>query len=195
MISRRAFLRFAAPVLAARGRAHSEEPNPVATWELTALSGEAVSWRPGPKGRVVVFAFLGADCPISNRAQPELSRLARELSPDVEFVPVYPNAGEDADAIRRHRTEYQLTPVAYRDPKQRLADALQVGVTPEVVALTAGGRLIYRGRINDQFGGLGRGRPEPTRHDLAEALGAFLAGSPPAGRVTPAVGCRIDRAS
>lgn len=167
----------------------------MATWELTALSGQVVSWRPDPPVRAVVFEFLGVECPISNRAQPELSRLARELTPEVEFVPVYPNAGEDAEAIRRHRTEYQLTPVAYRDPRQRLADALEVGVTPEVVALTAGGQLIYRGRINDQFGGLGRGRPAPTRHDLAEALAAFLAGSPPAGVVTPAVGCRIDRAS
>lgn len=142
----------------------------------------------------MVFEFLSVECPISNRAQPELARLARELAPEVEFVAVYPNAGETAEVIRRHGAEFQIAAPAYRDPRQQLADALHVAVTPEVVALAADGRLIYRGRINDQFVGLGQGRPAPTRHDLAEALEAFLGGTPPTGVVTPAVGCRIDRA-
>ncbi|MBN8248171.1 MAG: hypothetical protein J0L84_12095 [Verrucomicrobia bacterium] len=194
MISRRAFLGFLPPVLLGGGCALTRKSESPGRWGLTALDGDPVVWRAAPGTRAVVFEFLSVECPISNRAQPELARLARDLAPQVEFVAVYPNAGETAEAIHRHRADFQRAATAYRDPRQQLADALHVGVTPEVVAPTADGRLIYRGRINDQFGGLGQGRPAPTRHDLAEALEAFLSGTPPAGVLTPAVGCRIDRA-
>lgn len=175
------------------GCASARKTRPPHSWELTRLSGTTIDWSPTPGTRAVVFLFLGAECPISNRVQPELTRLAAKFSPAVTFVPVYPNAGEDAAMIRRHRTEYCLTPLAYRDPQQHLADALDVTVTPEVVALADDGSLIYRGRVNDQFAGLGLGRPAPTRHDLQDALKAFLAGQPPTGTITVAAGCSIQR--
>lgn len=168
-------------------------PSP-GTWTLTALSGDTVSWQPALETRAVVFVFLATECPISNRVQPELSRLAGEFEPVVAFLPVYPNDSEDAGMIRRHREDFHLPPEAYRDPQQRLANALGATVTPEVVVLTPDGRLIYRGRVHDQFSGLGSGRPVPVHHDLEDVLTAHLAGAPAIGKVTPAAGCRIERA-
>lgn len=168
------------------------EPKSAPGWTLTDLSGKEVRWNPPAGTRAVVFIFTGVECPIANRAQPELTRLAREFTPAVTFVPVYPNASEDAAMIIQHRATFELPPEAYRDPRQTLAKALGATVTPEVVAVASDGRLIYRGRVNDQFAGLGLGRPAPTRHDLKDALREFLEGKPPSGIVTPAAGCRIQ---
>jgi len=72
-------------------------------------------------------------------------------------------------------------------------DRWKVTVTPEVVALAADGSLIYRGRVNDQYAALGKGRPAATRHDLREALETFLATGMAEGERTTPVGCRILR--
>jgi len=142
----------------------------------------------------VVFEFRGTECPIAARVQPELERLFHEFGPaGVLFVAVYPNGGETAGEIRRVRRDAAQTTEAAMDPQQRLADQLGVTVTPEVVAIAADGHLIYRGRVNDQYGGLGQGRPEPTRHDLEEALRAFLASGEAQGITTEPIGCRVQR--
>ena len=163
-------------------------------WELASLDGVAWTMAPRPGDRAVVFEFLGTECPIAGRVQPELERLAQELGPrGVRFVAVYPNPGETASGIRNHRAEAGQTVEAGLDPGQRLADRFGVTVTPEVVVLASDGRLIYQGRVNDQYGAVGKGRPAPTRHDLAEALREFIdTGEPKAVRTTP-VGCRIQR--
>jgi hypothetical protein len=154
------------------------------------LEGRAQLLAPSPDGRAIVFVFLGTECPIANRCLPELKALQAEfVKHGIAFAHVYPNADETPEAIRRHRAEYQLPAQAYRDPEHILAAKLKAHRTPEVVALAADGRLIYQGRVNDLYGALGVSRPQPTRHDLAEHLRAFLQGAPPAGVVQPAVGC------
>lgn len=142
------------------------------------------------ENRAVVFLFLGVDCPIANRALPELKELELSRGPrGVRFIDVYAQPDETWEAIREHRRQFGRTTEAYRDPGWQLAKRLAASRTPEAVALTPEGRLIYRGRVNDQYAALGVARLEPTRHDLAEALDAFLAGGAANGTITPAVGC------
>jgi hypothetical protein len=194
MLSRRQVIRSASQVAAlgllgitagCRGTARTPSGYPVVR-----LDGQPTKLIPAAGDRALVFLFVGVDCPISNRSLPELNRLVRDLAPHgVRFVFIYPNADESTAAIRRHEAEFSLTAEVYRDPEHRLARELGATVTPEAVALSADGRLIYRGRVNDQYAALGQSRPAPTQHDLSDALAGFLAGTPPAGRVQPAVGC------
>ena len=51
---------------------------------------------------------------------------------------------------------------------------LELKRTPEAFILDAKGKIVYQGRIDDQFG-VGFQRPQPARHDLAEALKETLA--------------------
>src|SRR5690606_31601969 len=54
----------------------------------------------------------------------------------------------------------------------------------------------YWGRIDDQYGfdrGVGYQRPEPTRHDLIEAIDEVLAGKVVSVATTAAPGCHIGR--
>ena len=137
-----------------------------------------------------MLIFVGVDCPISNRALPEISALRRatELR-GVHFVLIYANPADTTQQVRAHLTEYALTLPAFRDPGFSVATQYQAHVTPEVVLMTRDGHLVYRGRINDQSSALGRDRPQATRHDLSEALEAYLATGEVPGRVVPAVGC------
>ncbi len=163
-------------------------------WALETVEGRTLRLRPQGGQMAVVFEFLGTECPIANRVQPELERLARTLGArGVRFVAVYPNSGETPEGIRNQRAEAGLTVEAALDPQYRLTDRLRATVTPEVVAVASDGQLIYRGRVNDQFGGLGQGRPAPTQHDLEEALLAFLESGSARGVQTRPVGCRIQR--
>ena len=66
-------------------------------------------------------------------------------------------------------------------------------VTPSVV-VTQGGRVRYRGRIDDRSPSLGIYRA-PVRQDLREALEALLAGKPVPTPETAAVGCAISVSS
>lgn len=180
------------------GCTHSPRRAPGAAFELPAadLAGGPVRLACTDAGRALVLAFIAVDCPIANRAQPELHALARELEPaGVRFVQVYANADETAEEIRRHRQEFSLTGEAVRDPGGALVARCGVQVTPEVVALAPDGALIYQGRVNDQYAAPGVGRPAPTRHDLAEALREYLRTGVAAGRRTPAAGCAVRPAS
>jgi len=53
--------------------------------------------------------------------------------------------------------------------------------------------LVYRGRIDDQFAGLGKRRTVVTSHDLRDALEATLVGKPVPQPRTEAVGCPIPK--
>jgi hypothetical protein len=172
-----------------------EPPKPEAkAWStlphLPDLDGKVVGWNPPSGTRAVVFVFAGVECPISNRVQPELEALEAELSSRrIAFYEIYPYPDETAEGIRKHRLEYRRSAMAFLDKEHVLAKALGAHRTPEAVAMAADGRKIYQGRINDQYRALGVAKPEPTRHDLAEALRGFLAGEEPSGTTVPAVGC------
>ena len=72
-----------------------------------------------------------------------------------------------------------------------MVKATGVAVTPEVAVVNADGKIVYRGRIDNSFAGLGQSRRTATVHDLREALDATLAGKSAAHPETKAVGCYI----
>ena len=81
---------------------------------------------------------------------------------------------------------------ALRDPRHELVKIARAAVTPEAAVFDRTRSLAYRGRLDDRYVSLGVARPVPTRHDLAEAIAAILAGRPVREPVTPAVGCFIS---
>lgn len=193
-----AILASVAALLLLAGCTHSPRRAPGAALELPAadLAGGPVRLACTNAERALVLGFIAVDCPIANRAQPELHALARELEPaGVRFVQVYANADETAEEIRRHREAFSLTGAAVRDPGGALVARYGVRVTPEVVALAPNGALIYQGRVNDQYAAPGVGRPAPTQHDLADALREYLRTGKARGVRLPAAGCAVRPAS
>ena len=162
---------------------------------VQSLSGAPLDALQAPAGtKAIVFLFTSTDCPISNRYAPEVRRIAEAFgSKGVAFRLVYPNPSEDARAIREHMAAYSYEGVveAVRDPKLALVKFAGATVTPEAVVV-AGGKVVYRGRIDDRYVDLGRERPAPTRRDLFDALTAILDGKPAPLAKTQAVGCFIS---
>jgi len=161
---------------------------------LPALDGTLVApLAPDPAVRATVALFVRSDCPISNRYAPEVRRIHEAYSKrGVAFWLIYPDPAEEDDAIRAHLDAYSYPMPALKDPEHRLVGRTGASITPEAALFDADGKLVYLGRIDDRYIDFGRARPEPTRHDLALALDALLAGRPVESERTKAIGCFID---
>jgi AhpC/TSA family protein len=142
--------------------------------------------------KAIVFLFTSVDCPISNRYAPVVQRLYQTFAAQgVTFWLVYPNPAESPAAIRSHLQAFNYPVHALRDPAHELVKLTQVVVTPEAAVFDRRQALVYHGRIDDRYVSLGVERPAPTRHDLADALTATLAGAHITAATTQAVGCFI----
>jgi peroxiredoxin len=138
----------------------------------------------------VVLVFVAQDCPISNSYAPELQRIMAEHRTDgLRFYLVYADAS--AAAVKAHEAAYGYTCPALLDPDHALAARVGATVTPEAAIVGDGGRLLYRGRIDDRYVDFGRKRPAATTHDLRAALAAVAARRPIEIPLTRAVGCPI----
>jgi hypothetical protein len=165
--------------------------------DVQTLDGKSIDpFNSGHSARATVFIFVRTDCPIANRFAPTVERLRREFAPrGITFWLVFIDPAETADMIRAHVTEYNLHSPALRDPRHTLVALAGATITPEAAVYVSGEgvpRLVYRGRIDDRFVDFGVARPQPSKHDLQQALEAVLAGRAVMPQTTPAVGCVIS---
>jgi hypothetical protein len=146
----------------------------------------------------VTAIFVATDCPISNRYLPLLTRLSKQFMPrGVRLWLVYPNPGDTLATVRAHQSQYpaaaSLPQLIAPDPRF-LAHA-HVHVTPEAAIFRSDDVMaqpvLWHGRIDDRYLTFGTQRPAATRHDLADALNAALAGRRPTPPPAPPVGCAI----
>lgn len=162
------------------------------TIHLLDLDGLPHDLEPADHEAFTVVVFTRTDCPISNRYAPEIRQLYERFHPrGVGFYLIYVDPREQPDAIRAHLKEYEYPCLALRDPEHTLVAATGATVTPEAVVFDADRKIAYRGRIDDRNAAIGQSRSVTTKHDLADAIEATLAGQPVAEPVTKAVGCYI----
>jgi hypothetical protein len=153
--------------------------------------------------KYVVAIFVATDCPISNRYLPLLVRMSRQFAArGVRLWLVYPNAGDTLASVHAHQSQYPAAASLPQliAPDSRFLAHAKVHVTPEAAIFHAdpppGGSImsqpvLWHGRIDDRYLTFGTQRPAPTRHDLADALNATLAGRQPTAPAAPPVGCAI----
>jgi hypothetical protein len=149
-----------------------------------------------PEGKASVLFFITNDCPISNSYAPEVQRICAEYSPkNVACSLIYVDPSLTAADVRKHLTEFRYSGIsAFLDPTHKLARAAGATVTPEAAVIGPAGQVLYRGRIDNVYAGLGKRRPEATEHDLRNAIEETLSGKPVSTPVTKAVGCYIPPA-
>lgn len=145
-----------------------------------------------PPAGATALLFITTDCPIANAYAPRIGELrARYRGRPVRFYLVHVDPQVTRAQALQHRAEYALDGPILLDPEHRLVRAAGITITPEAALFDSAGRCVYRGRIDNWFGDLGRKRPAATRHDLQDALDAVLAGTPVATPRTQAVGCSL----
>jgi peroxiredoxin len=144
--------------------------------------------------KATVVLFLGTECPINNDYLPELSRLHADYAEKgVRFVAVNSNSQDSLARVAEHARRHKIPFPVVKDPGNKVADDFQARRTPEAFVLSPALRILYQGRIDDQFGYEYRRPGRPHRRDLAQALDEVLAGKPVSVARTEVAGCFIGR--
>ncbi len=143
--------------------------------------------------KAVVVVFVGTECPLSNAYLPRLAELHREYSPKgVQFLGINSNTQDTSERVAEHARKHEVPFPVLKDLENKVADQFGATRMSEAFVLGPDGAVLYRGRIDDQFG-IGYQRPAPTSRDLARALEEVLAGKAVSVPATEAVGCKISR--
>ena len=160
---------------------------------IGSIAGADEKEKAKPDPRISVLLFVITDCPIANRYAPEINRIYEKYSVQgVKFTLVYTDSSLTEKEIAAHRKDYSLKPEGVLDAKHVLVKKAGAKITPEAVVFDKNGKIVYRGRIDDQFTDFGDRRSEPKERNLRLALDAVLAGKEVAVKETTAIGCLIE---
>ncbi|MEX2114642.1 MAG: redoxin domain-containing protein [Pirellulales bacterium] len=141
------------------------------------------------KGYALVF--LNTSCPIAKRYLPRLQELHQKYAAQgIQFVAVYNSQDETPKEIAAHGLDAGLSFPLVWDEEQKCTQELGVERVPQAVLLDGAKRVVYSGRIDDQYrtGGV---QPQVGRHDLVEAIDELLAGKPISVPETTVDGCKV----
>lgn len=166
---------------------------PAPRFALPGVDGRTWSIDDFEDARVLVVVFTCNHCPYAVAAEDRLIALANDTAErGVRVVAINPNDGdrypEDAFPRMVERARDKAFPFPYlQDETQDVARAYRAVCTPDPFVFGADRRLVYNGRVDDDWK-----RPErATHHDLRAAVDAALAGDPVSFEPTPSIGCSI----
>jgi peroxiredoxin len=145
------------------------------------------------KGLVVVF--LGVECPLCRLYGPRLAELAAEYEGrGVTFIGVDSNQQDSLGEIAHYAQEHRIDFPLLKDPGASVADQFSALRTPQAFVLDGRRRVVYHGRVDDQYG-VGYARATAAKRNLAAALDEMLAGKEISVPTTEPAGCFIGRPS
>lgn len=181
-----------AVTILASGPLMADSPKTDRTVKFVDLAGKKHTPLAVPEAKATVLFFLLPDCPNSNAYAPEIKRICETYkAKEVAAFIVHADPDVSAEDAKTHAKEYALPCPILLDPSHRLVEFTGVTTAPEVAVVSAEGKVLYKGRIDDLFPDFGKRRPEPTRRDLREALDAILAGKDVTTKTTKAIGCPL----
>lgn len=154
--------------------------------ELWPLSNKAI--------KALSLVFILPDCPICNAYIPELNRLNDDLNKSgVRLILIYADTAVTVEEAAKHAQEYELRMPVALDPNRTWIKQAEATIAPEAAVFSPTGELLYRGRIDNQYAGLGKRRATVTSHDLRDACEAISAGQPVKEPRTEAIGCLLPQ--
>ena len=166
--------------------------------ELKDIEGVAYGSIEHPRqGPWSVLFFLTADCPIANQYAPEIRRICDAYeSKGAHCFLVYADRSLTAESVRKHSREFHGSHYpAILDSDYSLVAAAGATVSSETAVFSSGGKLEYRGRIDNFNAALGTPRQHATQHDLRDTLDALIAGRSVPNPRTETIGCFLPTTS
>jgi len=158
---------------------------------INAADGRYVRFEPG-KNRPSVVIFTCNECPYAQAFEPRIIELARKYKDrGVAFYAVNPNDESKYPGEAIHKMKERAMTRAYpfpylKDTDSSVARAYGARVTPHVFVVDGGGRIRYRGYVDDSA------KAHEREHaGLSDALDAILSGTSIAKASTKAFGCTI----
>ena len=153
------------------------------------INGELIEWT--DRDQIRVFCFLGVECPVARFYASRIDAIAKRFSEQrICFVGINSNLHDSASDLQRFANELELSFRQVKDNDQSLARAFGATRTAEVVVTDQNQRVLYRGRVDDQYAP-GVKRSAATHNELEDALIRLLDGKSPETPRTEPVGCLI----
>lgn len=153
------------------------------------LDGKEVLIGNGGEKPQLVF-ILATRCPVSNAYNQRMEAIAKEFGDQIMVIGVNPNETESNEEVLTHAQNNHFSFPIYRDPAFKLTESWNARVTPEAYLFDKNGKLVYRGRIDDN-----QDAANVKSHDLRNALEKLLSGKPIPTSETRPFGCTIKRLS
>ena len=145
------------------------------------------------ESRLIVVAFLGADCPLAKLYGPRLQELSQKYKGQrVAFIGVNSNQQDTPTDIGHYVRQHGIKFPLLKDAGNKIADQFQAERTPEVFVLDEQRFVRYWGAIDDQFG-VGYSRPAATHQYVVAALDELLGNKAVSHPQQASVGCHIGR--
>ena len=142
--------------------------------------------------KAVVLISQGNGCPIFQKSIPEIKALRDRYAPrGIAFLLLNANPQDDRESIAKEAADYGLDLPILVDESQAIAESLSITRTAEAIVIEPGKwRILYRGAIDDRLY-YGVEKPTVSKHYLADALDAALAGKEPETKRKDVFGCLI----
>lgn len=142
---------------------------------------------------IEVYFFLLDDCVICQAYSSKIRRLHEKYGNDFDMTAIFPNFSSKPKQIEQFLKEYNI-PLPYKtDYYKLLTRKYEVSVTPEIVVYDQQNeKVLYKGRIDNQFVDIGKRRQVVTTNELEETLLAIKQGKDDYLRSSTAVGCIIN---
>ncbi|MEM7136722.1 MAG: thioredoxin family protein [Myxococcota bacterium] len=166
---------------------------PAPPFSLLNVNGETLSLESFSDAEVLVIVFTCNHCPYAIASEDRLIELQQDYGDKgVRFVAINPNdavgyPADSFDAMKVRAQEKQFNFPYLYDESQEVARAYDAACTPDLFVFDRDRKLIYNGRIDDNW-------QEPdkvTRRDLRAVLDAALGGGAVDFDHVASMGCSI----
>jgi peroxiredoxin len=170
-----------------------EVGTPAPPFALPATDGKTYSLASFADAKVLVVVFTCNHCPYAKAVEDRLIALQREYAPrSVRLVAINPNDDvaypDDSFPAMVERAKQKGFNFPYlRDASQDVARAYDAACTPDIFVFDAARKLVYNGRLDDNW-------KEPAsvqRQDLRRVLDSELGGRAVDFEAVPSMGCSI----
>jgi peroxiredoxin len=184
-------------VLAISSAMAAETPHQVgkqiANFRLEDYRGKAWSLEDFKESKAVVVAFIGTECPLVASYAARMQKLADEYQASgVTFIAIDANQQDSLAELAHFAKSHTIEFPVLKDAGNKVADAFGATRTPEVFLLDQNRKVVYHGRIDDQFT-YGRQKPKIEQSYLVSAIDELSAGKPITTPHAEVVGCHIGR--
>jgi peroxiredoxin len=145
-----------------------------------------------PSGKLRLFVFLSPECPLCQNYTKTLNALNKQYAGRIQCYGIIPGKTYKNEEVAAFTEKYKITYPVLIDASLRFSHYLQAAVTPEVILLTPGNELIYKGAIDNWLKDLGKPQAKISANYLQDAISRALKHESPAIKRTKAVGCMIN---
>jgi peroxiredoxin len=166
---------------------------PAPGFSLPGVDGETWSLERLADAKVLVVVFTCNHCPYAKASEGRLIAIEDDYRDrGVKLVAINPNdatryAEDSFEAMKVRARERGFNFPYLRDESQSVARAYDAACTPDPFVFGPDRKLVYNGRIDDDW----KDETKVTQRDLRAAIDCALAGRPVDFPVVPSMGCSI----